>query len=76
LNLGLDWQYWKKDQQRFQFSIDLSQDLDHQETACSISMTWFFSKGHALKNIRPGAFDFYDLQRLKIPQTMNNRIEQ
>ena len=76
LNLGLHWHYWKKDQQRLQFTIDLSQDLDHQETACSVLMTWFFSKGHALKDLRPGAFDFYDLQRLKIPQTMNNRIEQ
>ena len=75
INLELSWNQWMLDQQRFKLALDLEQDLDDSENAVLFSVSWFFSNGRGLKDIRPGALDFYEIHKRNTPFNKNNSIE-
>lgn len=74
VDLDLLWNQWMPDQRRLALGLELSQDLDNNEFAILFSLSWFFSQGRGLKDIRPGELDFYTIHQRDIPQTENNII--
>ncbi|SMC54570.1 hypothetical protein SAMN02746065_10426 [Desulfocicer vacuolatum DSM 3385] len=74
VDLDLTWHQWMCNQRRFTLGLEFSQDLDNNESAVLFSLSWFFSRGRGLKDIRPGDLDFYSIHKRDIPQTENNRI--
>ncbi len=74
VDLDLLWNQWMPDQRRLTLGLELSQDLDNNESSILFSLSWFFSRGRGLKDIRPGELDFYSIHQRNIPQTANNRI--
>jgi hypothetical protein len=74
MDLDLLWNQWMPDQRRLSLGLELSQDLDNNESSILFSLSWFFSQGRGLKDIRPGELDFYTIHQRNIPQTNNNYI--
>ncbi len=74
MDLDLLWNQWMPDQRRLTLGLEFSQDLDNNESSILFSLSWFFSQGRGLKDIRPGDLDFYTLHKRDIPQTENNTI--
>ncbi|CCK82286.1 hypothetical protein [Desulfobacula toluolica] len=72
--LELFWNHWTRDQQRLTLGLTLEQDLDNSDTAIEFSGVWFFSKGRGLKDIRPGALDFFNIHKRNMPQKNNTFI--
>ncbi len=74
LDLDLFWNHWTPFQRRLNLGLELSQDLDNNELSLVFSLSWFFSQGRGLTDIRPGSLDFYNIHRRNIPQQNNNGI--
>ncbi|MFK5952165.1 MAG: hypothetical protein QM498_03845 [Desulfobacterium sp.] len=74
VDLDLLWNQWMPDQRRLALGLKLSQDLDNNESSILFSLSWFFSQGRGLKDIRPGELDFHTIHQRDIPQTKNNSI--
>ncbi|MFO7749657.1 MAG: hypothetical protein R6V54_06150, partial [Desulfobacteraceae bacterium] len=74
VDLELAWHHWMRDQQRLSMGIDFTGDMDNGDYQAIFSLSWFFSRGRGLKDIRPGDLDFYPIHRRTLPGEKNNAV--
>jgi len=74
VDVDLAWHHWMPDQQRISMGIDITGDMDNGDYEALFSISWFFSRGRGLKDIRPGELDFYPIHRRKLPRERNNTV--
>lgn len=74
LALGLTWDYWFRDQTRIQLGVKGYYRVDSDELSGMAGLTWFFSPGRGMKDLRPGRDLFYGLKASRASQLDNNEI--
>ncbi|MDX1605278.1 MAG: hypothetical protein R3202_03735, partial [Candidatus Competibacterales bacterium] len=75
LRLDLDWNGWERDQDRWQVHLSWEHDFDRDDGSWLLRFEWHGGAGRGLRDFRPAELDFEDLRRRRIPQTLNNAVE-
>lgn len=75
LTLGLLWDRWRLRQQRLALELELTQDLDRNETLALLSLFWHLGNGRGYRDFWPGEIDFVDLKQRKLTLLENNDLE-
>lgn len=76
LTLELLWDHWRLRQQRLALELELTQDLDRNETLALLSMFWHLGNGRGYRDFWPGEIDFDDLKQRNLTLLETNGLEE
>lgn len=76
LTLELLWDRWRIRQQRLALELELTQDLDRNETLALLSLFWHLGNGRGYRDFWPGEIDFDDLKQRDLTLLENNGPEE
>lgn len=76
LSLDLLWDRWRIRQQRLALDLELTQDLEQNETLALLSLFWHLGNGRGFRDFWPGEVDFEDLRQRRLTLLDNNALEQ
>jgi hypothetical protein len=74
ISLGLNWDHWLQDQSRLQLGLRGQYRADSGEFTGMAGLTWFFSTGRAMRDLRPEDDLFYTIKTNRASQLINNRM--
>ncbi len=74
LSYGVSWDHWSKNQSRMQLGMKLQYRIDSRELTGTAGLTWFFSTGRAMRDLRPEEDMFHTIKTKRASQLMNNRM--
>lgn len=72
LSFGLSWDHWFEDQSRLQLGMKWQYRLNSGESTGMAGLTWFFSTGRAMRDLRPENDLFSAIKANRASQLMNN----
>lgn len=67
LALGLDWERWRADGERWAMGLDLVRDLDADEWSAGLGLTLHLGTGRGYRDFAPGTLSFRDLRSGVVP---------
>ena len=74
-NFTLDWDHWLNEKNLIRFGMQYSRDIERGADLGYFYVSWFPSEGRGYRDFRPGATNFRQLLKSRIPRQHNNILE-